>query len=161
MGDELVSDSLPLGGDKPDNGSAPSISYTEHFYSHLPFYLSIGMSYEQYWDGDCSLVKFYREAFKLQRDRDNERMWLQGMYIYEALCDVSPVLRAFAKKGTKPIEYSTQPYAITNEEIERRRIEKEKAKYEKIKAKTSAFAIKFNALMAQSKEVGKNGGNGH
>ena len=157
MGNELVSDSSPFGGGESDKGSAPFISYTEQFYSHLPFYLSIGMTYEQYWNEDCCLVKYYREAFKLQRDRDNERMWLQGMYIYEALCDVSPVLRAFAKKGTKPIEYSTQPYAITKEEIERRRIEKEKAKYEQMKARTNAFAIKFNALLAQRKE-GENDG---
>ena len=159
MGNELVSDSSPFGGGESNNGSTPFISYTEQFYSHLPFYLSIGMTYEQYWNEDCCLVKYYREAFKLQRDRDNERMWLQGMYIYEALCDVSPVLRAFAKKGTKPIEYSTQPYAITKEEIERRRIEKEKAKYEQMKARTNAFAIKFNALMAQRKEVENDGRN--
>ena len=115
------------------------------------------MTYEQYWNEDSFLVKYDRKDYELQRDRENERMWLQGMYIYEALCDVSPVLRAFAKKGTKPIEYSTQPYAITKEEIERRRVEKEKAKYEQMKAKTNAFAIKFNALMAQRKEVGNDG----
>lgn len=159
MGNELVSDSSPFEGSESDNGSAPFILYTEQFYSHLPFYLSIGMTYEQYWNEDCCLVKYYREAYKMQRDRDNERMWLQGMYIYEALCDVSPVLRAFAKKGTKPIEYSTQPYAITKEEIERRRIEKEKAKYEQMKARTNAFAIKFNALLAQRKEVENDGRN--
>lgn len=153
----MVSDSFSCEGNESDKDSVPFISYTEQFYSHLPFYLSIGMTYEQYWNEDCCLVKYYRESFKLQRDRDNERMWLQGMYIYEALCDVSPVLRAFAKKGTKPIEYSTQPYAITKEEIERRHVEKEKAKYEQIKAKTNAFAIKFNALMAQRKEVENDG----
>ena len=159
MGNELVSDSSPFGGGESDKGSAPFISYTEQFYSHLPFYLSIGMTYEQYWNEDSCLVKYYRKAYELQRDRENERMWLQGMYIYEALCDVSPVLRAFAKKGTKPIEYSTQPYAITKEEIERRRIEKEKAKYEQMKARTNAFAIKFNALLAQRKEVENDGRN--
>lgn len=153
----MVSDSLPFGGGESDNDSTFSISYTEQFYSHLPFYLSIGMTYEQYWNEDCCLVKYYREAFKLKRERDNERLWLQGLYIYEALCDVSPVLRAFAKKGTKPYEYSTRPYAITKEEIERRRIEKEKAEYEKMKAKTNAFAIKFNALMAQKKEAEDDG----
>ena len=157
MGTELVSDSQPFGEGGSYNDSALSISYTEQFYSHLPFYLSIGMTPEQYWNEDCCLVKYYREAFKLQRERDNERLWLQGMYVYEALCDVSPVLRAFAKKGTKPIEYPTQPYAITKEEIERRRVEKEKAKYEQMKARTNAFAIKFNALIAQRKEVENNG----
>lgn len=112
------------------------------------------MTPEQYWNEDCCLVKYYRKAYRLQRERDNERLWLQGMYIYEALCDVSPLLRAFARKGTKAIAYSGEPYAITKEEIERRRVEKEKAKYEQIKAKTNAFAIRFNAMMVQRKEVG-------
>lgn len=58
------------------------------------------------------------------------------------------------KKGTKPLPYPTQPYAITKEEAERRRVEKEKAEYEKMKAKTAAFASMFNAsLNAQRREV--------
>ena len=31
---------------------------------------------------------------------------MQGLYIYEALCDVAPILHAFAKPGTKPLPYS-------------------------------------------------------
>lgn len=52
-----------------------------------------------------------------------------GMYIYEAMCDVSPVLHAFARKGTKPIPYRTEPYPIgkkeeapTGKEIENERL---------------------------------------
>lgn len=148
---------LTLGGSDTENGFAPSVSYTEQFYSYLPFYLSIGMTYEQYWNEDCCLVKYYRKAYKLKKERDNEKMWLQGMYIYDALCDVSPIFKDFAKKGTKPLEYPDRPYAITSEEIEQRRAEREKAKYEKIKAKTSAYAIKLNAVMAQRKEGEKSG----
>lgn len=155
MGAELVSSSSPNEGGESENDSASLVSYTEQFNLYLPFYLSIGMTYDQYWNEDCCLVKYYREAFKLQRDRNNEQLWLQGMYIYEAFCDVSPILNAFAKKGTKPLPYPTQPYAITKEEVERRRVEKEKAEYEKMKAKTAAFATMFNAsLAAQRKEVG-------
>ena len=117
------------------------------------------MTYDQYWNEDCCLVRYYRKAYQLQRDRDNEQSWLQGMYIYEALCDVAPVLHAFAKKGTKPLEYPDRPYAITKQEIERRKIEKEKAAYEKMKARTNTFAIRFNAGLANGKEVEKNGRN--
>jgi hypothetical protein len=54
------------------------------------------------------------------------------MYIYEALCDVAPVLHAFAKRGTKPAPYSDHPYSITNKD---REAEKElKAKREREKA---------------------------
>ena len=44
--------------------------------------------------------------------------------LVEALCDVSPVLHAFAKKGTKPLPYSSKPYAIT--EAQHRQDEEEK-----------------------------------
>ena len=52
---------------------------------------------------DCELVKYYRKAAKIKQDLDNQNAWLQGAYFYEALADVSPILHAFAKKGTKPI----------------------------------------------------------
>ena len=35
---------------------------------------------------------------------------MRGVYIYEARCDVSPILHAFSKKGTKPLPYSEHPY---------------------------------------------------
>ncbi len=146
--------SSPEGGEPPD-GSASFLSYTEQFYLHLPFYLSIGMTYDQYWNEDCCLVKYYRRAYEIQRERRNYEMWLQGMYIYDALCDASPLMRAFSKKGTKPVPYPTEPYAITSQAIARRRQEKEKAKYEKIKAKTNAYMIDFNARMAKRKEADK------
>ena len=99
--------------------SAPfSNSYTSKFYEVFPFYLSIGMTPEQYWDGDPILPKYYRQADELKRERRNQELWLQGMYIYEALCDVSPIFHAFAKKGTKPNPYPDHPYSLTAKEME-------------------------------------------
>lgn len=89
------------------------------------------MTAEQYWDGDCTLTKYYRKADEIKKERRNEELWLQGMYIYEALCDVSPVLHAFAKKGTKPIPYSERPYAISEKQQERIEEEKERQRIEK------------------------------
>ena len=59
------------------------------------------MTFEQYWEQDCLLVKYYREAEEIRRERKNQEMWLQGMYYYDALMRVSPILRAFAKKVKK------------------------------------------------------------
>ena len=117
-----------------DGQSVPlSNSYTEKFYDVFPFYLSIGMTPEQYWDGDPSLPKYYRKAYELQRKRRNEDLWLQGMYVYEALCDASPLLQAFAKKGTKAHPYVDHPYSITSED--RKEEEKLREQREKEKAK--------------------------
>lgn len=121
MGEELLNDS-------------PKLTYEEQFNQAIPYYLSIGMTYDQFWREDASLVASYREADKLRIDRENTMIWLHGMYIYDALCDVSPTLHAFAKKGTKPHPYPDKPYDIKStkresdiEESERKQFEKNKA----------------------------------
>lgn len=155
MGSELVSNSPPHYGGGSDNGSAPS-SLTEQFYEHLPFYLSIGMTFEQYWDGDCLLAKYYRKAHQMRQQRRNQELWLQGAYFYEALTDVAPVLHAFAKKGTKATPYLSDPFALTLKEVKERREREEKLKYDKQKARIAAWAAKTNMQMAE-KEVKRNG----
>ena len=128
-----------------DGQSVPfSNSYTKTFYEAFPFHLSIGMTPEQYWDGDPLLAKYYRQADELKRKRKNQELWLQGMYIYEALCDVSPILRAFAKKGTKPLPYPDHPYSITAKEIEEERKLQEKREREKARRYMEAQMAKLN-----------------
>lgn len=78
--------------------TAPLHSYGEKFEELFPYYLSLGMTEEQYWDKDCRLVIFYRKAEELRTSRKNQEMWLQGAYFYEALSRVSPLLHAFAKR---------------------------------------------------------------
>lgn len=143
MGSELVSDSPPYYGGEPNNGSA-LITYSEQFYKHLPFYLAIGMTYDQYWNEDCTLVKYYREAHELKRREKNQELWMQGMYIYEALCEVAPVLRAFAKKGTKPLPYVSEPYPLSRKEIREREERIEKARYEKQVSKVLSWVKQVN-----------------
>ena len=108
----------------------------------FPYYLSIGMTEEQYWDRDCTLVKAYRDADKLRLERQNTMLWLQGQYIYEALCDVSPVFHAFAKKGTKPAPYRDAPYPLSKSEVEDHEEEKAKKIYNKGMARMLAFMEK-------------------
>ena len=128
-----------------DGQSVPfSNSYTKTFYDAFPFYLSIGMTPEQYWDGDPSLPKYYRKASELQRKRKNEDLWLQGMYIYEALCDVSPIMNGFAKKGTKPHPYTDRPYSITRDDLAEERKLREKRDREKAKQYMLGKMAKIN-----------------
>jgi len=141
---KLESDLFLVGEDESQDTSSP-ISYTELFYSHFPSYLVMGMSAREYWDGDCSLVKCYRKAFELQRQNRNHEMWLQGMYFYEAMCNASPLFKDLVKGQVKPIPYPDEPYAITQKEVERRKMEKAKEDYERIKQKVEQFAERFNA----------------
>ena len=84
------------------------------FYELFPYYLAIGMTYEQFWEQDCDLVKYYRKAAQIRQDLKNQEAWLQGAYFYEALADVSPILRAFAKKGSKARPYPKKPFDLNS-----------------------------------------------
>lgn len=133
MGSELVN-SAPL----------HTYTYAEQFNSQFPFYLSIGMTYDQFWNDDCELVVYYRKANELRSTQKNQELWLQGMYIYEALCCVSPVLHAFAKDGTKPLPYPDKPYAISEKEIKERKETIEKENRKKAMAVFMAWSSQLN-----------------
>lgn len=83
----------------------------------------MGMSSDEFWHGNPRLVESYREANKLKQEMKDYELWKQGMYVYEAMLDASPILHAFAKKGTKPRPYPDKPYGISGQES---RQEKEK-----------------------------------
>lgn len=96
------------------------IFLSKQFEEVCPFFISIGMTYDQFWKDDVTIATQYLKAYKLKMKRETEitewNIWKQGMYIYEALCDVSPVLHAFAKQGTKPLPYSKMPYGMEEHE---------------------------------------------
>ena len=144
MDSELVSSSLSTTEEVGHNSSPSSFTYTDKFYELFPYYLSIGMTYEQYWEGDCTLTKYYRKAEELRNDKRNQELWLQGMYVYEAICDVAPILHAFAKKGTKPTPYSTKPYPLNDKQSKRDEEEKQRRIAEKGKKFMEAMAASIN-----------------
>lgn len=124
-------------------------SYEQTFETIFPYYLSIGMTYEQFWYQNCDLVKAYRKAEELRQRRRNQELWLQGRYIYDALCAVSPVLHAFAKNGTQPQPYLEKPYPSDKEESKAREQEQMENQAEAFRQYVEAF----NAMRHKRKEV--------
>lgn len=84
------------------------------------------MTEEQYWNGDCTLVKYYREADEIRKERMNQERWLQGMYIYDAMSRLAPLFSSFGKKGVKPQPYVEEPYPINKQDLEEAERKKEK-----------------------------------
>ena len=123
----MVSGSLSANEGGERKAHSPFLTYTEQFNTVFPWYLSIGMTYDQFWNDDPMLAMYYRKAMELKTERKNQELWLQGMYIYEALCDVSPLLHSMAKKGTKAKPYPDKPYSIT-ETQRKREVEEEERK---------------------------------
>ena len=89
------------------------------------------------------LTKYFRKADEIKLERMNQQLWLQGMYIYEAICDASPILHSFAKRGTKPHPYTDKPYPLTDKQRKRDVVSKEKAVADKGKKFMEAF-MKLN-----------------
>ena len=99
-------------------------SYTEIFEENFPFYLAIGMSSAEYWEGDCSLTRYFRKAYKIKQEEINTNAWLQGAYVYDA---VSTALHnALRGKNSKATKYAQRPYDLGNKN--RAKSEYEKAK---------------------------------
>ena len=82
-------------------------------------------------------------------ERVNAEAHLMGLYVYEALCDVSPVLHAFARKGTKPRPFRTEPYPMNGE------------KEDKSERLEEAERLRAEIYMKQMLRAGKNWGKKH
>ena len=126
-----MSDNAFAGEGGEGNFPAPLCRYEDTFWQKFPYYLSIGMTEEQYWDGDCALPKYYRQAEELRRERTNQEAWVQGMYVYDAISRISPILHAFAKKGTKAKPYVEEPYPVSKKTASDSKAKKEKMKSQK------------------------------
>lgn len=133
MGEELVS-----------RTNSPKKPYTDTFNEVFYLYIAMGMTEEQFWDKDVCLVKHYQKAQALKNKQKNEQAWLNGLYTYEAISKLSPILHAFAKEGTKAGEYVSKPYPITEEDIRREKEEREAIEIAKFKAKFESWAIEHN-----------------
>lgn len=93
-------------------------SLTQLFDECCPFYMSIGMSYNEFWEGDVCLPRIYMQAYEIQQKRRLQEMnysaWLSGVYTMRAYEVV--MHNAFAKQGTEPAQYYSKPIELTREQ---------------------------------------------
>ena len=88
---------------------------TQIFEESFPFYLAIGMSYAEYWEGDPLLTQYYRKAYQIKQEEKNNNAWLQGMYIYDAVSTaLHNALRGMGKNKPPARDYAKQPYEFKN-----------------------------------------------
>ena len=98
-------------------GAEDSSSLSSYLEECCPYYMAMGMSLHEYWEEDGDLAVYYRKAEEIRQERLNWQMHLQGMYVYEALCDASPIFNPFAKRGTKPVPYRSTPYGVEESKV--------------------------------------------
>lgn len=113
----------------------------------FPDYLVMGMTPEQFWDGESWLKKAYRAAYR-QRMRNEERIrdqqaWLNGVYIREAIQSVAILVNGFVPKGASQIPYPEIP------KLEKAENEKKEADKKKREEKQSQLAMAmFQAMVS-------------
>ena len=124
---------------------------TEIFEEQCPYYMAMGMSVSEFWDGEPILAKYYRKAFEIRQDMLNAWEWRMGAYNLSAFGTV--LGNAFRKKGERPTEYLAEPLPLREKTEEQKQAE--------IKAKTDKFAsalekgmARFNARKAKENENG-------
>jgi len=137
-GDDLESE--------PSDDSEPK-SLAEIFTDAFPYYLAMGMTYDEFWRGSPSLVRAYRKASEIKRANRNWEMWQQGRYIFEAV-RCAPLLVGFPDKGYKAPSgagYPEMPYPLTEQEAKEREIMRENEN-------TKRFIAQLEAESKRNKE---------
>lgn len=92
--------------------------------------MAMGMSPEEYWNGDPYLTVVYRKMWDIRKDQQNEAAWWQGLYIYDALATIAHNLTK--RKGEKRQTYPTKPYELEARTEEQKAAKKKQAQKEAI-----------------------------
>lgn len=155
MDGKLVTD-LPSenSGDGGTGRPSPLLRYGDKFEELCGYYMSLGMTYHEYWDGDAAMVKYFREADDLKRERRNSEMWLQAAYFYEALLDASPVFNPLSKKN-KPFPFRSEPIPITTSGSKQ---QEERSKKKQLESGKEAMRAMMAAINKQFADKNKKKG---
>lgn len=139
MGDRLTE------GEKPKQAS--STPYGDIFDQLFPHYLLMGMTPEQYWDGEYGLKKAYREAYRMRMENE-QRMadrnnWYMGQYLIRVLQCVPLLVGGLnVKQGTELPDYPDKPF------FEKYEAEKEQEVRKKHEEDQSQLAMAMFQAMA-------------
>lgn len=131
------------------------------FRDAFPHYMVMGMSAEEFWDGEPWLVKAYRKAYRIRVENEAKasdlNAWRIGQYIRSALASTPIVVNGFAPKGHTMQPYPEKPLTIQAEEQKQEEAKKkqEEDKQAMAQAVFHAFATKLNKNILKRLEAEK------
>jgi len=130
--------------------------YGDIFDELFPHYLLMGMTPEQYWDGESSLKPAFRKAYQMRMENE-QRMadrnnWYMGQYLISVLQSVPLLVGGLnVKPTTKLPEYPEKPFF---EKFDAQRKEEDRKKYEEDQMKL-ALAMFQSAVLEKNKQLEK------
>jgi hypothetical protein len=89
-----------------------------------PYYLSIGMSLDEYWNGDPELVLTYIQAETFRVRKKQREMWFEGIYIHKSIISALD----------KDTQYFDAPLPDTVEDVEKERNRRKELELKRFKA---------------------------
>ncbi|MCM1223009.1 MAG: hypothetical protein NC548_52015 [Lachnospiraceae bacterium] len=144
MDGELVTGSPSKAARGGGESRPPLNRYGEKFEELCGQYMALGMSYDDYWDGDPTMVKYYRAAEEYKQERENYLAWLHGLYFYTALIDVAPIFNPMSKKK-RPKEYMDAPIPMSDRTAKQTKDKENRQKMANGKNIMQIMAKGFNA----------------
>lgn len=133
-------------------------SFSEIFADVFPYYLAMGMSYDEFWRGSPSLVRDYRKAHEIKLQREEWSRHRQGMYFMQAL---RVAMSGFAKDKSNPETYPQEPWPLTEKEAREQEQREARNRYNRMREKLlgeARAARKKRDEEAVKKEAGEDGG---
>lgn len=100
--------------------------------------MSWGMTYDEYWHGEPIRARYYQQKHKIDIEQRNQELWLQGLYIYDAIAVA--LSNSFSKNSRQ--KYMDKPFELFPKTEEQKEDEAKKirqALYEKLNAWKNAF----------------------
>ena len=153
MGDRLTEEQQPRQTETP---------YGDIFDQLFPQFLVMGMSPEEYWDGESSLKAAYRKAYEIRMENE-QRMadrnnWYMAQYIINVLQCVPLLVGGLnVKNTTKLPDFPDKPYFEKFEEQKKAETQK-KQKEDQTKLAMAMFQAgieKFNRNFQKRQEAEK------
>ena len=98
METELSGGSVSSTDDTPQE-----FSFARYLDTICPYYLSYGMTWDEFWYGSLDRLAAYWQAHQFSIESRNQEMWLQGLYIRLAV----------ASCMDKKFKYPDKPHRLT------------------------------------------------
>ncbi len=141
------------------------LSYGDIFDELFPHYLLMGMTPEQYWDGESWLKPAYRKAYQLRMENEqrlaDRNNWYMGQYIMAAIQATPLIVPGInMKKGASLPDYPSKPFFEKYEEQKKEEVRKQKEEDQSklamamFQAMTAKFNRNIQKRLAQQAEQG-------
>ena len=126
---------------------------SEIFERVCPYFMSIGVSYREFWFGDPQICKYALKAEKIRRERKNRDAWWQSLYMFKAMIDASPAFHDFGNGKNVELKFSTEePFPLTQEDADRQEHDRELKKQQEIVNQAMNYMAAHNASFRAKKE---------